>query len=83
MTHHVQREIIFVEVPAAGSPEPHRHVKPGRHPRHHRDQPQPWRPARAIPTHPDKAAAQRLLDEVRRMQKPSATTIRCSSSSPG
>jgi hypothetical protein len=46
--------VIFVEVPAAGSPEPHRQVKPGRYP--HQDR-APWNPL-AHPEQPQGRGAQ-------------------------
>ena len=49
--HRVSREIIFVPVPVAGSPEPLRQAKPGKYPSTQR---QAWRPATRPP---NKAAA--------------------------
>ena len=79
--HRVSREIIIVEVPAAGSPKTLREVKPGSY---RRNQLEPWRPARAIPSRPRKAERlARFLDAIaeqdrvaREFMKPDAVPMR-------
>ena len=80
--HHAPRPaVIFVEVPAAGSPKTVREVKP-RYP--DQDRTPPWRPQRAIPAKRGKAAALvRLMRELaereaaaREMLKPDPKTLK-------
>ena len=59
--HRVSREIIFVEVPTAGSPKSVRTVKPGRYPV---DKHQPWKPATRPPSKAEKLV--RFLDRINR-----------------
>jgi hypothetical protein len=67
--HHVatRREIIFIEVPTAGSPENARPVRPRQY---RRNQLEPWRPALDIPRRLSKAERQaRFLDAIRRQDE--------------
>jgi hypothetical protein len=57
--HHRAVQIVFVETPQAGSPEPLKWAKPPRYPVQHH---QPWRPQRAIPS--KASASKRLLDAI-------------------
>jgi hypothetical protein len=59
--HRVNREIIFVPVPVAGSPEPLRRAKP---PAYKSTRRAPWQPARAIPSNSKGAATVRLLRQI-------------------
>jgi ribosomal protein L32E len=79
--HRASREIVFVAVPVAGSPEPLRRQPPPAYPRQEREA---WRPARSIPVKQRKA--QRLIEimrdlgqreaEARRMLQPNAALMR-------
>jgi hypothetical protein len=51
--HHHAVQIVFVETPAAGSPQPQRQVKPREF---KRDPPTPWRPATRPPAKQRQAA---------------------------
>jgi hypothetical protein len=64
--HRASREIIFVEVPCGGSPEPLRRGRPPRYPLSQRE---PWRPQRAIPAKGKAEALKRLLDEFKRQDE--------------
>lgn len=62
-----RREIVFIEVPVAGSPKEGRRGKPGRYPSNPRE---PWRPQRDIPAKPNKAdALRRFLEQVNRQNE--------------
>ena len=61
-------QIVFVEVPVAGCPEPHRQVKPGRYPHQRRDS---WRPATRPPS-----KAQASVNLLRRMVEQEAAVRR-------
>jgi hypothetical protein len=78
--HHHAVQVIFVEVPAAGSPQPLKWAKPPAYPQQRRDA---WRPARSIPTNRKAEATKRLLDAimrqdeiVRAMMTPNPTLLR-------
>jgi hypothetical protein len=60
-SRHRDVQIVFIEVPSAGSNEPIRHVKP-RYPQQQRRD--PWRPATRPPSKAD--ASKRLLDNFMR-----------------
>jgi hypothetical protein len=64
--HHAQRdtEIIFVEVPVAGSPKSARGVKPGNYPRQDRT---PWRPADRPPNKAEKLV--KFLDRIQQQDE--------------
>ena len=67
--HHVatRREIIFVEVPVAGTVRETHRAKP---PAYRHDQRQPWKPQRDIPAKPNKAEAlRRFLERVNRQNE--------------
>jgi hypothetical protein len=70
MDHHAYRHhvahpaVIFVEVPAAGSPEPFRTVKPGKYPVQHREA---WRPATRPPSRQSKD--KRLIEFMRDLDR--------------
>ena len=67
--HHVatRREIVFIEVPVAGSPESIRQSKP---PAYKRDQLSHWRPQQDIPARLNKAEALRkFLERVSRQNE--------------
>jgi hypothetical protein len=66
--HHVatRREIIFVEVPVAGTVKETHRAKP---PAYRHSQHQPWRPAHDIPVTRPPTKAQRLGEFMRRVQQ--------------
>jgi hypothetical protein len=59
--HHASRDVqvIFVEVPVAGAPEPARRPKPPSYPR---DSHQPWRPRTTPPPRRSQAGLRQLID---------------------
>ena len=62
--HYAHREIIFIEVPTAGSPKEGRRGKPGPYPRQGHEA---WKPQRDIPMKRGKAEAlRRLLEQMNR-----------------
>lgn len=65
--HHAHREIIFIEVPTAGSPKEGRRGKPPAYPTNQRA---PWQPQRSIPAKRGKAEALRkLLEQMNRQEQ--------------
>ena len=60
-----RREIVFIEVPVAGSPKTLREVKPGRYPSNPRE---PWRPA----TRPPKLSKAEQAERIQRAKALSA-----------
>jgi hypothetical protein len=62
--HRVSREIIFVPVPVAGSPQPLKWAKPPAYPSSRRA---PWRPQQTIPS--KASASKRLLDAIVRNEQ--------------
>jgi hypothetical protein len=60
--HHAV-QVVFVEVPVAGSPEPFPRRPPPAYPSNQRA---PWRPQQSIPTSRKGEAVKRLLDAINR-----------------
>lgn len=59
-----RREIVFIEVPVAGSPQEGRRLRPGPY---KRNQLEPWKPATRPPSKAERIA--RWLDQCRRQQE--------------
>ena len=73
--HRAQRDVqvIIVEVPAAGSPEPQRQVKP-RYPQQQRRE--AWRPATRPPNRSKSEALRRLIDAISRNDEAARSVMR-------
>jgi hypothetical protein len=56
-------QVVIVEVPAAGSPQPLKQAKPGKYPV---DRRAPWRPQRSMPLSRKAEGLRRLLDAISR-----------------
>jgi hypothetical protein len=69
--HRVNREIIFVPVPVAGSPAPLNQAKPAKYPSTRRA---PWRPQQTIPS--KASATVRLLDAIVRNEQAARNMLR-------